>query len=115
MMPTHRDPRPLGPTRTGTSAEAAGTIPLERPIYRWYHKLSAAVLIALCVEIGLFLLVFPWTNYWENNYFSSVLPEWRRYWMSPYCRGAVSGLGVANLFLAVGEIFRLRRFGRKSY
>jgi hypothetical protein len=114
MMPTQRDPRPLSPTQTASSHEAAGTIPIGRPVYRWYHKLSAAVLIALCVEIGLFLLVFPWTGYWENNYFSSVLPEWRRYWMNPYWRGAVSGLGVANLFLAVSEIFRLRRFAGKS-
>jgi hypothetical protein len=50
----------------------------------------------------------------ENNYFSSLLPAWRRYGMNPYWRGAVSGLGVANLFLALGEIFRLRRFAGKS-
>jgi hypothetical protein len=114
MMPTQRDPRPLSTTPTASSHETAGTIPIERPVYRWYHKLSAAVLIALCIEIGLFLLVFPWTGYWVNNYFSSFLPEWRRYWMNLYFRGAVSGLGVANLFLALGEIFRLRRFARKA-
>jgi hypothetical protein len=114
MMHRESNPRPLGPTPAATSDEAAGPIPIERPVYRWHHKLSAAVLIALCAEIGLFLLVFPWTGYWENNYFSSLLPEWRRYWMNPYWRGAVSGLGVANLFLAVGEIFRLRRFAGKS-
>jgi hypothetical protein len=34
--------------------------------------------------------------------------------MNPYWRGAISGLGIANLFLALGEIFRLRRFGGKS-
>jgi hypothetical protein len=34
--------------------------------------------------------------------------------MKPYFRGAVSGLGVANQFLALGEIFRLRRFAGKS-
>jgi len=112
MMPTHQDPRALGPT--ATSDDPSGPIPIERPGYRWYHKLSAAVLIALCVEIGLFLLVFPWTAYWESNYFASLLREWRRYWMNPYWRGAVSGLGVANLFLAVGEIFRLRRFAGRS-
>jgi hypothetical protein len=114
MMHRERNQRPLGPTPAAASDEAAGPIPVERPVYRWHHKLSAAVLIALCFEIGLFLLVFPWTGYWENNYFSSLLPEWRRYWMNPYWRGAVSGLGVANLFLAVGEIFRLRRFSRRA-
>jgi hypothetical protein len=114
MMPTKGNPRPLGPTPTATSDEAAGPISIGRPVYRWHHKLSAAVLIALCIEIGLFLLVFPWTNYWEHNYFSSVLPEWRRFWMNPYWRGAVSGLGVANLFLALGEVFRLRRLSGRA-
>ena len=108
------DPQPLGPAPTATSEEAARPIQIERPVYRWYHKLSAVVLIALCIEIGLFLLVFPWTGYWEHNYFSSLLPEWRRYWMNLYWRGAISGLGVANLFLAVGETFRLRRFNGRG-
>jgi hypothetical protein len=62
----------------------------------------------------LFLLVFPWTGYWENNYFASLWPELRRYWMNPYLRGAISGLGVANIFLAVTEIFRLRRISRNT-
>lgn len=114
MMPTKGNPRPLGPTPTATSEEVARPIRIERPVYHWYHKLSAAVLIALCIEIGLFLLVFPWTGYWEHNYFSSVLPEWRRYWMNPFWRGAVSGLGVANLFLALSEVFRLRRFSGRA-
>ena len=114
MMPTQRDPRSLGSIPTATSDGAAEPVSVERPVYRWYHKLSAAVLIALCVEIGLFLLVFPWTAYWENNYFSSLLPAWRRYWMNLYWRGAISGLGVANLFLALSEVFRLRRFAGKS-
>ena len=111
-MPTESDPvRPLGPTRS--AAPPAEAMPIELPVYRWYHKLSAAVLIALCIEIGLFLLIFPWTDYWGNNYFSSLLPGWRRYWMNSYWRGAISGLGVANLLLALTEIFRLRRFAAR--
>jgi len=102
------------PNSPATQESPVGPSPVAPRVYRWYHKLSAVVLIALCVEIGMFLLMFPWTGYWENNYFSSVLPEWRRHWMNLYFRGAVSGLGVANLFLALGEIFRLRRFARKA-
>jgi len=30
-----------------------------RPVYRWYHMLEAAALIAVCTAMGLFLLVFP--------------------------------------------------------
>jgi hypothetical protein len=27
-----------------------------------------------------------------------------------YVRGAISGLGVVNLYISLGEVFRLRRF-----
>ena len=81
-------------------------------VYRWYHKLSALLLIVFCLEIGTFLLMFPWTEWWERNFFSSLVPEWHRFWDNAYVRGAVSGLGVVNLYISVLEIFRLRRFAR---
>ena len=90
-----------------------GPIAVEQPQYRWYHKLSAILLVTFCLEIGLFLLIFPWSDYWSTNYFSSVLPEWRLYWTNTYFRGAVSGLGVANLYIALVEVFRLRRFAKR--
>jgi hypothetical protein len=92
---------------------AHGPIPVEPPVWRWYHKFSAVLLIVLCLEIGLFLLVFPWTEYWQNNYLATLVPQWRRYWLNPDLRGAVSGLGIANLYLSLAEIFRLRRFARR--
>ena len=77
--------------------------------YRWYHKFSAILLIIFCLEIGIFLLMFPWYgNTWENNFLSSVLRQ--GYWQNPYFRGAVSGLGVVNLYICFVEILRLRRF-----
>jgi len=83
------------------------------PVYRWYHKLSALLLILFCLEIGTFLLMFPWTEWWDRNFFSSLVPEWHWFWDNSYVRGAVSGLGVVNLYVALLEIFRLRRFARK--
>ena len=77
--------------------------------YRWYHKFSAVLLIIFCLEIGTFLLVFPWYgNTWENNFLSSLLRQ--SYWQNPYFRGAVSGLGIVNLYICFVEILRLRRF-----
>ena len=32
------------------------------PAHRWYHKVSAVALSVLCLEVGLFLLLFPWTG-----------------------------------------------------
>jgi hypothetical protein len=86
-----------------------------RPAHRWYHILPALLLIVFCIELGTFLIVFPWTGLWDSNLFSSIRPEWhgwREVWNNAYVRGAISGLGVINLYIALGEIFRLRRFSR---
>jgi hypothetical protein len=109
MMPMEPD-SPGGPP----AAQAApGPVPIEQPEYRWYHKLSAVLLVTFCLELGLFLLVFPWSEYWSTNYFRSFLPDASLIWTNAYFRGAVSGLGVANLYIAMAEIIRLRRFSRR--
>ncbi len=110
MMPLEPE-SPSGPPAAQETAPRPVTV--EGPEYRWYHKLSAILLVTFCLEIGLFLLIFPWSEYWSTNYFSSVLPQWRDIWSNTYFRGAVSGLGVANLYIALAEIFRLRRFVRR--
>jgi hypothetical protein len=94
-------------------APVAGPQAVATPAHRWYHTMSAVLLVAFCVEIGLFLLIFPWTEYWDANYFSHLAPQWRVYWDNGYFRGAVSALGALNLYISVVEIFRLRRFGRR--
>ena len=87
--------------------------PAAPPMPRWYHKVSAILFITFCLEIGLFLLVFPWTEYWDSNYFSALLPSWEPIWDNMYLRGAISGLGAVNLYICFSEMFRLRRFSRR--
>jgi hypothetical protein len=72
--------------------------------------LASAALIALCTAMGLFLLVFPWSALWESNYYLLRVPALLDCWRSPYLRGAVSGLGVVNLFFALVDMVRFRRF-----
>jgi hypothetical protein len=83
------------------------------PTYPWYQKVSAVVFIAFCLEIGLYLLIVPWTEFWDANYFSGLLPQMKTWWDNLYVRGAVSGLGAVNLYISLAEIFRLRRFARR--
>ncbi len=87
-------------------------MPVE-PRYRWYHVIGAIVSILFCIELGLYLLIVPWTDYWESNFFAAFGPEWHRYWSNPYVRGAISGIGVLNLYIGILETLRLRRFASK--
>jgi hypothetical protein len=85
----------------------------DAPVYRWYHKTAALLLIVFCLEVGVVLLVFPWSDYWDNNFFSTWIPRFHYFWDNSYLRGGVSGLGVVNIVIAFGELFRLRRFSRQ--
>jgi hypothetical protein len=103
MMP--QDPQPPA------DAEAAlSPVAVPPPVYPWYAKVSAVVFITFCLEVGLYLLIVPWTDSWEGNYFSTLFPQLQIYWNNLYVRGAVSGLGAVNLYISLVEIFRLRRF-----
>lgn len=106
---------PSGPQRPGEETapapyEAHRPVALGRRPHRWYNKALAILLVAFCFEIGVFLVIFPWTPYWDTNYIGAVIPQWHQLWDNLYLRGAVSGLGVVNLYIAVLEMYRLRRF-----
>lgn len=77
--------------------------------YLWYHKVAGIIYAIFCFQVGVFLVVLPWSKYWDFNYFST-LSNWKELWNSDYLRGAVSGLGIINLYLSLQEVFGLRRF-----
>jgi hypothetical protein len=76
------------------------------------------------MEIGFFFLIFPWTDAWFQNRFSTFAADtywsvtaaalWREIWPSAYFRGALSGLGLVNLWIAFAEVFALRRFAARG-
>ena len=103
---------PFEPQPPAAGEMASGPISVRRPEYRWYHKMFAVLFITFCLEIGAFLVIFPWTSYWDGNYFSVLKPEWHQYWDNMYVRGALSGLGVVNLYISLVEVLRLRRFAK---
>jgi hypothetical protein len=67
--------------------------------------------VALFLEVGLLLIVLPWSSFWERNYFVYVWPALRPALMNDFVRGAVTGLGFVNLFAGFAElapVFALR-------
>jgi hypothetical protein len=80
----------------------------------WFQRIAAVVYVFFCFELGVFLLLFPWFDLWENNYLASLHPGWYEVWRNPYLRGAVSGVGLINLAISFSELFRLRRFARRK-
>lgn len=62
------------------------------------------MLVAFFLEVGLLLIVLPWSSFWEHNYFGHVLPVLVPILTNNFVRGAVSGLGVANIFAGFFEL-----------
>jgi hypothetical protein len=62
------------------------------------------LLIAFFFEIGFALLVVPWSAFWDRNYFAEALPWIHPFITNNFVRGAVSGLGLVNIFTGLGEI-----------
>jgi len=65
------------------------------------------VLVALFLEIGLLLVVLPWSGFWDRNYFGAALPGLRPIITNNFVRGAVTGLGLVNLLAGAIELMLL--------
>lgn len=71
--------------------------------------LSDLVFVVLTFEVGVLLVILPWTDYWTNNWFLFLLTERfpkfnPTFWVeNGYVRGGVAGLGLTNLVLSAVE------------
>jgi hypothetical protein len=65
--------------------------------------------VVVCLEVGLFLTLVPWSGIWERNYFLEVYPVLRPVLLASAVRGAVAGLGVANIYVGLNEILSRSR------
>ncbi len=86
-------------------------------------KLTVIFYIALCLEVGLMLVLLPWVHPfglgdWGDNYFlvytaqKTGLRGLQHAVSSGWVRGAVTGLGMLNLATAFWEIAHFRQTTR---
>ena len=79
----------------------------------WQSRLLSITFAIFAFEIGLFLVIFPWMpDMWDVNYFASLSPPLVSVWNEPYFRGAVTGLGLVNIYIALLQVFRILRRSR---
>jgi hypothetical protein len=65
--------------------------------------------VVVCVEVGIFLTLVPWSAIWERNYFLEAYPSLRAVLLAPALRGAVAGLGLANVYMGLSEALTWRK------
>ena len=71
------------------------------------------LLILIWLELGIVLILMPWTSLWEANYFLNRYPDLIHILLNPYLRGAISGLGLMDALLAIEAFRRTAPFGVK--
>lgn len=60
------------------------------------------------VEVGMVLLVLPWTRIWTDNPILNTSFHVRQIAESGFLRGMLSGLGLVNLYIAISDAVTYR-------
>ena len=69
----------------------------------------AIALALFTFAVGLFLMVFPWTEDWNVNAMQQISSRVQELWNQDSFRGAFTGLGLVNIYIACLQIARLFR------
>lgn len=65
---------------------------------------SRLLLAAYFLEAGFLLLVIPWSEFWDRNYFADILPGLGLVVRNDFVRGAVTGVGLLTVLAGLGEL-----------
>lgn len=70
------------------------------------NRILRVVMLLVWLELGLVLVLLPWSDIWEVNYFLYQYPVLGFVVKNPFLRGAISGLGIMNVLMALGAFRR---------
>jgi hypothetical protein len=95
----------------GTQQEAAKAPAPRPPLPQlpWMSLIEIWVSIVVQLYLGLLIFALPWLHFWTENSLFTYSPVLLAFGSSGFVRGAVSGLGLLNVYLACAEAIRARR------
>lgn len=97
----------LTPNSSGSpSARPPEETTAELPI--WLQRTLLVIYVLFCIELGLMLVIVPWTRLWAGNSLLLRWPAVQTWLMNGFVRGSVSGLGFVDIWLGVLEAARYR-------
>ena len=70
------------------------------------NRILRVVMLLVWLELGLVLVLLPWSSIWEINYFLYQYPTLGFIMKNFFLRGAISGLGIMNVLMALGAFRR---------
>lgn len=69
----------------------------------WQHRLWIALVVIFFIELGMILVVVPWTFVWTDNKLLLLHPTLHSILTHGFTRGVVTGLGLVNVWIGIWE------------
>jgi hypothetical protein len=106
-----QDADPLNASTPTITQPSAASPNRPQPVPRhivWIHRISMVVFVVFCIELGLFIAVLPWISVWNQNSFVLTHPGLRDFIGNNFVRGAISGIGILDLWIGIWEAVHYR-------
>lgn len=69
----------------------------------WLRRTKLVIFVAVCIELGMILVVMPWTPFWTDNSLVLAFPPLRWVVRGNFIRGLVSGIGLIDVWMGIWE------------
>ncbi len=74
----------------------------------WARRLLLVLQVVVGVWAGMLLAVLPWTPVWTNNAMFLRYPALKLIFINNFFRGALSGVGLVDIWMGVWEAVHYR-------
>ena len=74
----------------------------------WLKRLWLAIFVLFCLEVGIVLIVLPWSRVWSENSLLLGHPQLAGFLQQNFIRGLISGLGLVDVWMGIAEAVRYR-------
>jgi len=74
----------------------------------WRERVKLVLFVVFCVELGMVLLAYPWTSFWNENTLLYEYPRLAIWLTKGWVKGMISGLGVVDIWIGVWQATQYR-------
>ncbi len=71
-------------------------------------RLYLLIKVVFCIELGMLLVIIPWQRVWTENTLLVGWPAVRDFLAMDFVRGAVTGLGLLDIWIGLWEAVHYR-------
>ncbi len=76
----------------------------------WIQRLKLGIDVIFFIELGMILVVLPWTPVWTQNSLLAGYPTLQMIANHGFLRGAVSGLGLLNIWIGIADAVHYKEY-----